>query len=144
MKSLFTCLLVFTLSFNLLDCSKSKSKPQPNPGPVGDYEYTGYDKNRVKIVEGTLSVTSVESGEVKGRWNLRKVGNPETIGPQDGAGEFVGQMSEGNVTINLNPNMADNNVTLSGRIEGDRFAGTWTFSGFAGPMNEGTFEAQRK
>ena len=144
MKTLFTYLMVFTLGFQLLDCSKSKTAPAPKPFPVADYQYTGYDKNHVKIVEGTLSVASIAAGEIRGTWSLRKIGDPQAIGPQVGSGEFVGQLDEGQANINLNPNMADNNVNLSGKFDKDRFSGTWTHSGFAGPMNQGSFEAKRK
>jgi hypothetical protein len=50
----------------------------------------------------------------------------------------------GEININLNPNIFDNNVILRGIIEDRRFHGTWSFSGFAGKLSEGTFEATRK
>src|SRR5262249_1454365 len=124
MKTIITSLFVVALVFQIFDCSSSKSAQQSKPFPAGDYEYTGYDKNKVKIVEGRLSITSVESGKVKGEWQLRKTGNAENIGPQVGSGKFEGEMNGDTIRINLNPNMNDNNVNLSGKFdENKNFSG---------------------
>jgi hypothetical protein len=144
MRAIVTYLVVITLGFHLVDCAKSRTAQGPKPLPIADYQYTGYDKNRTKIVEGSLSVTSVESDRIKGKWQLHKVGNPENIGPQIGSGDFEGQIAQDKVTINLNPNMADNNVNLRGKFDGKSFSGTWSFDGFAPRINQGSFEAKRK
>ena len=152
MKIARHCLLLLTLSCCVLACSPPESIEQKKPFPVGDYQYTGYDKSGSKIVEGQLSITSVESRriqaeesiQIKGTWQLRKVGNPEKIGPQEGSGELIGSIIKGEVYLDLNPNISDSNVILKGTIEGRRFHGTWSFKGYAGAINEGTFEATRK
>ena len=125
-------------------CSRSNKVRQSQPSPLGEYQYTGYDKGGEKIVEGRLSIESLASTQIKGSWQLNKIGNPEKLGPQVGKGTFAGEIKEDRVTINLNPEMADNNVNLAGRIDGLNFRGTWSFSGFAGEINRGTFEARRK
>lgn len=144
--------IILTLSCYVLACSPPKNIEQTKPFPVGDYQYTGYDKSGGKIVEGQLSITSVESRriraeetiQIKGNWQLNKVGNQEKIGPQVGSGELIGSIIKGQVHINLNPNISDSNVILKGTIEGKRFHGTWSFNGYAGAINQGTFEATRK
>jgi hypothetical protein len=143
MKVIVFYLVVLSLGFQILDCSSSKHAQQSKPFPIGDYQYIGYDKNRVKIVEGKLSITSVESGKIKGEWQLRKIGNPENIGPQIGSGKLEGEIDQDKIRINLNPNMADNNVNLTGKFDGNNFSGTWSFDGFAGGINRGSFEAKR-
>jgi hypothetical protein len=40
--------------------------------------------------------------------------------------------------------MNDNNVNLHGKVEGKRYKGTWSYSGFAGVITSGTFEASRE
>jgi hypothetical protein len=152
MKFAIPYLIILMLSFYVLGCSQPKYIEPTKPFPVGDYQYTGYDKGGVKLVEGQLSITSVESRrvqseeqiQVKGNWQLNKVGDQERIGPQVGAGELIGSIIKGELYLNLNPNMADNNVFLRGTIEGKRFHGTWSFKGYAGAINEGTFGAIRK
>jgi len=145
-------LMILTLSCYVLACSTPKSIEQTKPFPVGDYQYTGSDKKGDKIVEGRLSITSVESRrikseetiQIKGNWQLNKVGNQEQIGPQVGSGELDGSIIEGEIYLDLNPNISDSNVILRGTIEGRRFHGTWNFKGYAGTINQGTFEATRK
>jgi len=117
---------------------------QSKPFPLGDYQYTGYDKNGDKIVEGQILITSIEKNRIKGEWQLNKIGNSEKIGPQVGTGALIGSVIEGKVYINLNPNMSDSNVNLKGSIEDGRYKGTWSFDGYAGGINQGTFEATRK
>ena len=144
-------LILLTLSCYVLACSSPKNIEQRKPFPVGDYQYTGHAKSG-KIVEGLLSITSVESRrirseesiQIKGNWRLGKVGNQEKIGPQVGSGELIGSIIKGEVYINLNPNISDSNVVLKGTIDGKRFHGTWRFNGYAGAINQGTFEATRK
>jgi hypothetical protein len=151
MKSVIVWLLVLIL-VSIVACSKSYVIGQAKPFPVGDYQYGGYDKKGTKIVEGRVSITSVETKrigsedtiQIKGNWQLNKIGNPEHIGGQTGTGDLVGSIIKGEIDINLNPNISDAIVYLRGTIEGRRFHGKWTFSGYAGPINEGTFEAIRK
>lgn len=132
-------------------CSMPKINEQTKPFPIGDYQYTGYDKTGGKIVEGRLSITSVEPRrnkneeyEIKGTWQLKKIGNQKNIGPQVGTGDLIGSIDKGEIYIDLNPNMNDDNVVLHGKFEGRRFHGTWRYSGFAGVLNQGTFEAAGK
>jgi hypothetical protein len=152
MKIVNPYLIVLTMSCYVIACSAPKNIEQRKPFPVGDYEYTSYDKSGGKVVEGQLSITSVESrriqsGEsiqIKGNWQLNKVDNQEQIGPQVGSGELIGSIIDGEIYIDLNPNISDSNVVLKGTIQGKRFHGTWSFNGYAGPINQGTFEAARK
>jgi hypothetical protein len=150
-KSVIAWLLILMLA-PVLACSKSHGVEQAKPFPVGDYQYSGYDQKGTKIVEGLVSITSVEKKRIgsedtiqlKGNWRLNKIGEPEHIGGQEGSGDLVGSINQGEIEINLNPNMSDANVYLRGTIEGRRFHGKWSFSGYAGPISQGKFEAIRK
>ncbi len=152
MKIANTCFIILTLSCYILACSTAKNAEPQKSALIGDYQYTGYDKKGGKAVEGRLSITSVESKRIrsevvtqlKGNWQLNKVGTQEHIGPQVGSGELVGSIDKGSIWIDLNPNISDANVFLNGTIEGKRFHGTWNFKGYAGTISEGTFEANRK
>lgn len=152
MKSASTCLIILMLGGYILACSTPKAVEQATPLPLGDYQYVGYDEKGGKLVEGRLTITSVEprrigseeSIQIKGNWQLNKVGNEERIGPQVGSGELIGSVIKGEIYINLNPNISDSNVNLRGTTEGRRFHGTWSFNGYAGALKRGTFEATRK
>lgn len=136
----------------LLACSAAKPVDAQKPFPLGDYEYTGYDEKGEKLVAGRISITSTEqrrigsaeSTQLKGNWELKKAGAQEPAGNQVGTGDLIGAIDKNAVDINLNPNIADANVYLRGKIDGQRFHGTWTFSGYAGPVKSGKFEATRK
>ena len=152
-------MLSLVLGGCLLGCSvtrgsnESKSAPQSSspdkPFPVGDYSYTSYDEKGDKVSEGKLSITSAEVRRInsedvtqlKGNWELKRVGNQERVGLQEGKSDLVGSIDQDEIIINLNPNMSDANVYLRGKVEGKRFHGTWSFNGFAGPLAKGTFEA---
>jgi hypothetical protein len=146
MKVSITYLLVFVLGCYALECSgkKNNNAPPPKTFPLGDYQYTGYDEGGAKVVEGRLSLTSLDADRLKGTWELKQVGEPKRIGPQVGAGDLVGTVSGTEVLVDLNPNMNDNNVNLRGKVEGKRYKGTWSFNGFAGTLSRGTFEATKE
>jgi hypothetical protein len=117
---------------------------QTKPFPLGDYRYSGYDKNGAKIVEGTISITSRQSNHISGKWELKSISNTENISFELGKGRFEGEMEQNNATINLNPNINDANLFLVGKIEGSRFHGVWRFSSIKGVVDRGTFEAIKK
>jgi len=152
MKIANTYLIILTLSCYALACSSPVKVEQDKPFPVGDYQYTSYDDKGDKVVEGRLSITSVEKRrvgseeqtQIKGNWELKKAGKQERIGGQVGSGELIGSILKGEIYIDLNPNMSDANVNLRGTIEGKRFHGTWSFDGYAGSLSHGTFEATKK
>jgi len=146
------CLLLLVLGCYFVACSIARTSDEPKPFPLGDYDYRSYDANGDKVVEGRVSITSSEKRRIgseeqtqlKGNWELKKVGKQERIGLQEGKGELVGSIDKDEIELNLNPNISDANVYLRGKIEGKRFHGTWTFSGYAGPVTSGTFEATRR
>ncbi len=136
--------LFVVLCFNLL-FSMCKSPAPVDNVPVDAFRYTGFDSTGALIVKGYLSLNFLDSANVKGEWHLAAVAkNVQNIGPQLGTGEIVGRFTEdGHLSLNLNPTMVDNNVFLSGVVEERRYTGSWSFSGFAGVLNGGRFEAWR-
>jgi hypothetical protein len=132
-----------------LGCSVARTSVTEKPFPVGDYKYASYDDKGDKVVEGRISITSSEvrrigseeQTQLKGNWELKKVGTQEHIGMQEGKGELIGSLDKGEIYLNLNPNISDANVILQGKIEGKQFHGTWAVKGYAGVVSQGTFEA---
>ena len=145
-------LFMFTFGCCLVACSVAKTSDREKPFPLGDYEYTSYDEKGDKVVQGRISITSSElrrigseqQTQLKGDWELKKIGKQQPIGRQEGKGELMGSIVKGEIYLDLNPNMSDANVILRGKIEGKRFHGTWSFNGYAGPVTKGTFEAIKK
>jgi hypothetical protein len=139
MKTKTCCLLMLVL--NVVACSVPKSLGQSKAPPSGEYTYSGFSTDGTKIVEGRLSITSIDNQKFKGDWDLKQVGKSERIGPQVGNGTLIGSLILGKININLNPNTADSNVMLTGAIEAGSLHGTWSYIGYQGVINRGTFEA---
>jgi hypothetical protein len=93
----------------IVACSIAKTSDQSKPFPLGDYEYTSYDEKGDKVVQGRISITSSElrrigseqTTQLKGNWELKKVGNQEHIGLQEGKGELIGSLDRARL-LNLN------------------------------------------
>jgi hypothetical protein len=149
---LFICKLILVLACFAVGCSVARTSGRDQPFPVGDYQYRSYDDKGDKVVEGRISITSAElrrigseeQTQLKGNWELKKVGKQEHIGMQEGKGDLIGSLDKGEIYLNLNPNVDDANVILRGKIEGKRFHGTWSANGYAGPVIKGKFEATRQ
>jgi hypothetical protein len=149
---LFTCKLLLVIGCFAVGCSVARTSERDKPFPLGDYQYTSYDDKGDKVTEGRISITSSEvrrigseeQTQLKGDWELKKVGQQEHIGGQEGRGDLVGSLDKGEIYLNLNPNISDANVILQGKIEGKRFHGTWSANGYAGPVIKGKFEATKQ
>jgi hypothetical protein len=140
MKAIIIIILITAVSF-LSSCGDDSST---NPS-MTTYKYTGYDSTGVKIISGYLWIDSIDSVEVKGRWRFNLVSNCENMGPQIGKGNFEGTTDIwGQMLLNLNPGMIDNNVLLEGSMQlAYRIDGSWSYIGFPGVINWGSFKAER-
>ena len=111
------------------------------PTPSGAYRYASFDTTGVLLVHGWMTLDITDSTQVTGEWHFGKIGNPEDIGPQVGDGELLGSFHQGKLSVELNPNMADNNLRLVGVLTNDRYHGDWVWTSFIGPTSRGVFEA---
>ena len=139
MKKQFYFFILFALFILFISCSED------NPlGPNNtSYHYKAFDKNGNLIVSGYLWIEFADSSNVTGHWDLKQINITESIGPQVGQGEFRGVFTDGLLNIDLNPDMVDNNVVLSGTINNTSYQGNWIYYGFAGLINTGSFFAKR-
>lgn len=135
MKIVSLGLILFAI-FLIAGCSDDESTAS-----TGSYRYTGY-LNSTLVVEGTIQIDSLNPQNVTGHWDFHAVGEERNdIGPQIGSGNFTGTFDGASLFINLNPDMADNNVILSGMFSGNSIRGEWSWSGIAGVINHGPFQA---
>jgi hypothetical protein len=131
--------LVLCAIFLIVGCSDDESSDTTGP-----FRYTAF-LNNTPVVEGTIQIDSMTTQNVSGHWDFHAVGDERNdIGPQIGSGNFTGSFDGAVVNINLNPQMADNNVILTGTFTGNALRGEWSFSGFAGVINHGVFSAIRE
>jgi len=114
------------------------------PSADGVFRYRSYDTTGTLVVQGWFTLALADSDSVSGEWHFAAVGSPQDIGPQTGDGRLVGGFNDTTLWIELQPQYRDNNLQLTGRLEDDRYAGTWTWITFSGPAMSGTFEAYKK
>jgi hypothetical protein len=146
---LVTYAVIVACSSFALGCSLAKSYAPQKPFPIGDYQYTSYDDKGDKVVQGRISITSSEvvrigseqKTQLKGNWELKKLGSQDHIGMQEGKGDLIGTLDNSQIIIDLNPGTADANVVLQGKADVKGFRGTWSFNGYAGSLAKGKFEA---
>ncbi len=136
-KLLFVVLIA--LLFSLSSCEDDDSLVGPTP--PGAYSYTSYDSLGTAIVKGWFTIVQQDSVQLIGNWSFEKIGNPQDVGPQVGAGKLVGGVDQDRVWVELNPQYKDNNLQLQGSITGNQYSGKWMWISFAGISNHGTFEA---
>jgi hypothetical protein len=110
----------------------------------GIYNYTAYDSLGVIVAKGTLSFKFKDSTNIIGEWEINKIGDHENIGPQIGNGELKGNLTDGRLSVELNPDFRDNNVFLEGKPGKNKYTGKWFYSSFIGLTNRGTFVAEKK
>ncbi|MEM1268927.1 MAG: hypothetical protein AAGI08_02660, partial [Bacteroidota bacterium] len=120
------------------------------------YAYVARDVDGTPVVSGTLRLVFADGDGartaegVSGTWAFEAAQtglDEQEIGPQLGMGSLEGGIgSDGEIWINLNPGLADNNVFLSGRFTENargELSGTWSYSTFVGSVAGGTFAAER-
>ncbi len=112
--------------------------------PSGAYAYTSYDSGGIALVSGWFTIIVSDSISVSGEWHFKPIGSPQRIGPQTGDGKLVGGNDRGQVWIELNPQIRNNNLQLNGTLAQGQFAGQWTWISYSGITNQGTFKAVRK
>ena len=129
--------LIHTLIF-MLSCADEDLDSDNNI-----FNYNGFDSLGVRINTDELKL--IANGlDITGEWHLTMIGNVQNAGNQFSAGSLSGFVTDNvNYNINLNPQMADNNVFLEGVLAGDSINGNWNWSTFIGITNSGTFTAVR-
>lgn len=113
----------------------------PDPVPAGAFAYSGFDSAGRLVITGSLTLDVQNPAHVTGTWHLQPTGSVQNLGPQTGDGQLQGGLDGSSLNVNLNPEQNDNNVFLSGTFDGRSYRGQWTYSGFAGVLNQGSFEA---
>lgn len=134
-------LAVLVTAWTGVGCNGSND---PDPVPAGSYAYSGFDAAGRLVITGSLTLDVQNPANVTGTWHLESVGSVQNLGPQIGDGQLVGTLSGTTLNVNLNPNVNDSNVFLNGTFDVRTYRGQWTYSGFAGVLNQGSFEALQR
>ena len=137
-KTILLALLVL-----LAGCTGGKRDEGLPPLRSHVYRYTAWaDDGTTTVVRGWMHLDKTKGGVV-GEWWLQPVGNPYPIGPQRGQGRLTGELRDGHLVMELQPDRRDDNVVLVETGEGKNLSGTWEWSGIAGVQGRGTWKATR-
>lgn len=111
----------------------------------GALRYRAFSAQGVPLLVGSLTLEAHADSTVTGSWRIAWAAGADTtapVGPQVGSGALSGRRdADGSLQLNLNPLYADNNVFLSARVTATGLSGVWSWSGFAGPLASGRFQA---
>lgn len=137
MRMIVLSSLVLLLAFG--PCSRS---PEHRP-LVGKYDLQGHDYAGQLIFKGSISLTDLNSDQVKGHCQVVKVAEAFR-GAVDKDGPCEGQISGNKITLDLAPKLSDGGLVFEGQWTDARIEGTWTIESFAGGKTFGTFEALKQ
>jgi hypothetical protein len=110
----------------------------------GTFIYTAYDSLDIMVAQGILTFEFQDSTNITGEWEINKVGDPKSIGPQIGEGKLVGASNDKTLWASLNPDIVDDNVFLHGRPGKNKYTGKWEWITERGITNWGTFKAEKE
>jgi hypothetical protein len=131
----------------LVACGGPAGDP-PNSGDLqsGAFLYHARSSTGQTLLEGQIEFRVGDDSNILGSWNIRWAPGADTtlaVGPQVGSGQLSGYLAGTDLILQLNPEMADNNVSLRATRGPRGFAGRWEWSTIAGPTAGGAFEATR-
>ncbi len=114
----------------------------------GFYSYTAADSGGTVLLLGQLDLVFRSDSSVTGSWTITwapGVDGTTEVGPQVGSGTLRGRLAPGDIFLDLNPGVADNNVFLAGAFVPQNmmvgFGGGWSYSTLVGPVAAGPFTA---
>lgn len=106
------------------------------------YSVASAAKPNTVLIRGTWDFQIAADSAVTGTWSaawLDGADRDAQVGPQVGSGILSGRLlSDGSLSLGLNPDLVDNNVWVEVRPESGSI-GTWTWSTIAGPWSNGPF-----
>jgi len=137
---LYVQIVLLSLSL-IISCEKDDSPIGFEPGTPGSFTYQSYDTLGIQIVYGWLKIEPIDSVNIKGSWQLYSLSTRNDIGPQVGEGKLLGHIEGTSISMELNPQFKDNNLSLVGIINNNRIEGKWYWMSFIGVTNWGTFKA---
>lgn len=140
-------MLRFALGLTVLFASACSSLPSELEPFDGTFDYVAFDEDGARVLAGRLVLDVKDDGSIAGSWEIgwAEGANRNTpVGPQVGTGSLAGAITDGELTLNLNPQNSDDNVGLQGALDGTRIAGGWEYVTFAGPAGRGTFRATKR
>ncbi len=134
-------LISFIAMMLLVACLTSSDPVTPSSG---FYDLTAYDSTGTKIATGWLQLDFKKKPEVSGFWKISLLSGANQPGWPVGVGNLRGRLEGEKISLNLNPNLVDNNLILDGTLKNGTIRGEWYWATFAGSTERGTFIAKQR
>lgn len=135
MKTIAILLILIVFS-GCIGCSALRRDPL-----LGTYDLQAHDYAGNLAFEGTISISSVVNGEVRGSCKLVNVMQSLGFGKD---GPYEGVLSGEKIYIDLAPRMDDGGVDFEGVWREGYIEGSWRIRSFAGDRTLGKFKAIRR
>ena len=144
MKDIYSYLFVSFLLISVLffSCSGSVNKNYDKI-QKGKYSFIFEDSLGNKLTEGIFTVESINFQKVNGVYEVKNMFVDKINGLNSKGGNFEAQMDSSmkNLSINMNPKIADANLFINAMVKKDSLIGDWYFSTMRGKQNPGLFRA---
>jgi hypothetical protein len=139
-RILFILFVIF--GFYFFSCSGSQNKA---PGAIkeGKYNFMLSDSMENKISDGELTIQFGKAGKIFGKYTITKQYVEKINGISGSKGNFEGTVNDTlqTIFINMNPRIADSNMFINAKANGDSLNGDWNFSTLFGIQQKGKFKA---
>ena len=146
-------IILFSVLVLLYSCSSSNNVKNPDL-KKGDYSYVISDSSGMSLVEGVIKIDAVKKDEVtvnyrvSGTYTISKMTEDTTYHGFSTmrAGDYEGFYNDSLklLNINTNPKIADANVFINAKVNGNEMKGSWSFSTFRSGLKEaGLFSASK-
>lgn len=122
-------------------CSSSSNGSTDKTHTV-KYNFIMTDSNNASLSEGELVLDSFPAKKFNGNYKVTRMYIDKISGLKS-KGKFEGSADDPmqNISINMNPKLADANLFISAKIAGDSLNGTWAYSTIKGVTSAGFFKS---
>ena len=106
------------------------------------YNFVMTDSNSSSLSEGALVIDSFLAKKFTGNYKVTKL-YADKINGLKSKGKFEGTADDQvqNISINMNPKVADANLFISAKLSGDSLNGNWMYSTIKGIQQAGFFKS---
>ena len=139
-KISFPSYIFLLLGICFYACSGSNSNTDKTQ--LIKYNFVMTDSNNTSLSEGELVVESFLAKKISGNYKITKMYADKVNGLKS-KGKFEGTADDQmqNISINMNPKIADANLFITAKVSGDSLNGTWAYSTIKGVTSAGFFKS---
>src|SRR5205085_6878359 len=142
-KNIYLLPFLILVCVFIYSCSGSDSGTNPKSIRTGTYDYVFRDSltNRI-LITGVMDIDT-SGADIYGHYSVTTVADSSFTGygSVQRGGEFKGHYDKttGEISMNMNPRVADANMFINAKVKTKTLNGSWNFSGMRAPSPGGIF-----